>query len=163
MEIIRRRTDYGIRALMHMSLMKSETGIFGAREIAEAREVPEVYMQKVLHALAEAGIVQSHRGVFGGFSLLKQPDEITILSLMETLQGPVAINKCVLKMDLCPREKECLISEGWCKVQSSLVEFLGGITLKDLLQDYAAQKLERGSVAGDPSIVIDARERLTLQ
>jgi len=127
---------------MHMSLTKSETGIFGAREIAEARDVPEVYMQKVLHALAEEGLVQSHRGVFGGFSLLKKPEEITILQIMEVLQGPVAINKCVLKKDLCPRERECLIQEGWSKIQSSLLDFLGNVTLADLLADYAEQSVQ---------------------
>ena len=138
MEIIRRKTDYGIRALAHMALGDSERQVYGARDIAEAREVPEVYMQKVLHSLAEAGIVQSHRGVFGGFSLEKEPSEITLFSLMEALQGPVAINKCVLGQDLCPRENKCIVRNRWEGVQADLVEFLKGVTLEDLLADFAS-------------------------
>ncbi len=141
MEIIRRKTDYGIRALAHMALGNSEREVYGARDIAEARDVPEVYMQKVLHALAEAGIVQSHRGVFGGFSLLKEPKEITLFSLMEALQGPVAINKCVMGQDLCPREKSCIVRTRWESVQSDLVSFLESVTLEDLLADFAADDM----------------------
>lgn len=138
MEIIRRKTDYGIRALAHMALGDSDRRVYGARDIAEARDVPEVYMQKVLHSLAEAGIVQSHRGVFGGFSLVKEPSEITLFSLMEALQGPVAINKCVLGQDLCPREKKCIVRNRWEGIQGDLVKFLKGVTLEDLLADFAA-------------------------
>lgn len=126
-----------------MALCESESGVFGARDIAEARDVPEVYMQKVLHALAEAGIVQSHRGVFGGFSLQKEPGEITLLSLMETLQGPVVINRCVMKMDLCPRETECVIRDRWLDIQEQLLEFLAGVTLTDLLADFAVRDAKK--------------------
>jgi len=153
MEIIRRKTDYGIRALAHMTLTDSERRVFGARDIAEARDVPEVYMQKVLHALAEAGIVQSHRGVFGGFSMVKEPEDITLLSLMEALQGPVAINKCALGQGLCPREKDCGVRGRWCDIQGQLHEFLSGITLADLLADFADDSAAKRSASARTSRV----------
>lgn len=162
MEIIRRKTDYGIRALAHMALAESERTVFGARDIAEAREVPEVYMQKVLHALAEAGIVQSHRGVFGGFSLVKDPREITLFELMEALQGPVAVNKCVLDEGLCSREDDCNIRSSWETIQMQLRDFLEGITLADLIagmehaerrysEDAARPSASMGDSASAPS------------
>lgn len=151
MEIIRRKTDYGIRALAHMASSDADRAIFGARDIAAAKDVPEVYMQKVLHALAEAGIVRSHRGVFGGFSLVKQPEDVSLLSLMEALQGPVAINKCVLGDGACSREEKCVLRDRWCDVQGELLAFLSSITLADLLADLdiagAAQKRAAASQA----------------
>lgn len=146
MEIIRRKTDYGIRALAHMALSTSDNKVFGARDIAAERGVPSVFMQKVLHALAEVGILQAHRGVFGGFSLLKAPEEITLLNIMEALQGPFAINKCVLSEELCTREEECAVRGRWDGVQSRLADVLRTTTLADLISDGPVRSARHSSL-----------------
>jgi len=133
-EIIRRSTDYGLRALVYIASTGRAEPV-QASEIASAEGLSEEYIQKILRALDEAGIAAARRGPAGGFSLARQPDEITLLQVMEALQGPVAINKCLLGKDACPNSDRCKVRSRWGGMQAQLVGFFNSITLADLLED----------------------------
>lgn len=134
MEIIRRSTDYGLRALVYIA-NGSEGVPLQASEISEAENLSEEYIQKILRALSEAGILAVHRGPAGGFELARSPADITLLDVMEVLQGPVAINKCLLGKDACPNAERCSVRARWTGMQAQLLGFLRSMTLADLLQD----------------------------
>ncbi len=136
MEIIRRNTDYALRALVHLAQSKRREIIF-VRTIAQEQNVSEDYLRKILQTLAEVGLVQSHRGPKGGFSIAKAPEAITVLEVMEALQGPVVVNRCFLGNDSCSNFDVCQLKDRLTGVQKGLLDFLDSVTIAHLL---AAEK-----------------------
>ena len=85
MEIIRRNTEYAIRGLVRLS---ANPGLVqSAWEIADSQDVPVEFLQKIMQKFVKRGIVNSHRGAQGGFSLAKEPGQVTLLEIVETMQG----------------------------------------------------------------------------
>ena len=112
---ITRETDYAIRCVLHLSLDSERT--YMVEEIAEARGVPRSFLAKILQKLKRAGIVMSFRGVKGGFKLSKPSAEITILDVVDVMQGGVTVNICVQDDELCKYSGECAAHEVWMDVR----------------------------------------------
>lgn len=141
MEIIRRNTDYALRALAAMS-NGSSGKVFFVRDIADDQKIPQPYLHKIFQRLAQAEIVRSHRGPSGGFSLAKRPKDITVKEVIEAVQGPVAINRCFLGDEACPNIKECLLKYRLVELQADLLDYLDGVTIAKL--SYEKSKSPRG-------------------
>lgn len=129
--LLRREESYALHALL---LLAEEPGL-GAAEIAAKLKAPPAFMAKVLSKLAKAGLVESRMGRAGGVWLKQPPEEITLLKVMETLSGPVALDLCAT-LRRCPTEER----RGFCYLKPNLVRMnleirkaLSGLTLKDLL------------------------------
>jgi Rrf2 family protein len=146
MDIIRRKTDYGLRALVALA---AADGPMRAEELAEREEVPVAFLHKALSDLANAGIVEGQRGPTGGYTLARRADKITVLQAVEAMQGPVAVSRCLLGDDACSRQKTCGLRRAWQEVQRHIATFLDGITIDDLAQalNPAARPRRRGTVA----------------
>jgi len=145
MEFIRRNTDYGLRALVYLVKRGADQAV-PVRNIAEAEGVSEDFLRKIFQTLAEAEIVKSHRGSRGGYSITKEPEDISILEVMEALQGPIAINRCFLGKDSCPNFNKCQLKEKLTTIQEGLHDFFSGISIADLLLakgDTADQTLKK--------------------
>lgn len=132
MEIIRRNTDYGIRALVYLALHRGE--LVSAGEIAESQGIPIEFLQKILNRLVRCGLVASHRGVQGGFQLAREPGEITLLEVVEAMQGKLVVNKCFLEQGGCPRSPSCRLKSSWLDLERKLAGYLKGFTLRDLME-----------------------------
>lgn len=132
MEIIRRKTDYAIRALIHLALHPRQE--ITAAKIAEEQEVPLEYLQKILQTLTHSNFVDTHRGAYGGFSLAKDPDDINLLDIIETMQGKINMNKCFLGKDGCPRAPKCVLKYNWLQLEQQITEFISQVTLQDLVE-----------------------------
>lgn len=143
MEIIRRNTDYALRALVYLAKMQGNP-VF-VRKVAEEVNVSEDFLRKIFQKLTDAGVVRSHRGPKGGFSIGKTVETITVLEVMETLQGSVAINKCFLGKDTCENFDSCELKDKLVGVQQGLLDFLSGVTIAQLLSAGA------GDVADNPA------------
>jgi Rrf2 family iron-sulfur cluster assembly transcriptional regulator len=130
MEIIRRNTDYAIRALVHLAINLGQ--VVSAGEIAASQEVPIDFLQKILQKFVRQGLVQSHRGIQGGFSLSRDPSQVTVLEIVEIMQGKLVMNRCFLGKDGCPRAPKCALKQNWLDLEQQLVDSLAGITLQDL-------------------------------
>jgi len=128
-EIIHRNTDYGLRALL---VLAGSNRAINAAALAKRAAVPPHFLQKAMHALTHAGLVVAHRGPGGGYRLARDPADITLLAVMEAIQGPLAINRCVLGRDRCP-SAPCALTPAWYEVQAQLTAFLGRVTLASLL------------------------------
>ncbi len=131
MEIVRRITDYSIRALVHLAL-HPEIEVTGA-EVSEEQNVPLGYVHKIMQRLNRRGLVNSHKGPSGGFSLAKSPEKISVLEIVEAMQGRLSSNKCFLEKDPCPRAPECAIKKNWLHLDRQIAGFLQSITLQDLV------------------------------
>lgn len=142
MEIIRRNTDYSIRALVHLALNPDIEVTAG--EIAEEQDVPLEYLQKILQKLTRGGFVNAHRGAYGGFYLAREPKDINLLEVIETMQGKLAMNKCFLGKDGCPRAPKCVLKYNWLQLEQTITSHLSQITLQDLVEQVREGGLPKG-------------------
>ena len=135
MDIIRRNTDYALRAAVELA------GRFGGepvstKEIADRQKIPYQLACKLMQRLHNAGIVKSAMGPSGGFMLCKNPSKITVRRLVEIIQGPVRLNNC----KFCRLSRLCTVSPELASLQGKINEFLDGLTLRQLANTNGAKK-----------------------
>lgn len=132
MDIIRRNTDYALRLMVNLA-MHFDDGFISSRVLSKEEDVSYPLSCKLLQKLSLVGLVQSTMGVYGGFSLSRPPSEINLSNVIDIIQGPLAINRCVLSKDACPRQATCPITKKLKGLQDDLTESLSSITLADLV------------------------------
>ncbi|MBN1256882.1 MAG: Rrf2 family transcriptional regulator [Planctomycetes bacterium] len=132
MEIIRRNTDYALRLMVHLAVARDE-GYISSRILAEEEDVSHQLTCKLLQKLHDAGLVLSSMGSKGGFKLKKSPAKIKLTDVIDSIQGPILINRCLLRNDACPRQKHCPITTKLGRIQKTVTQSLDSITLGDLL------------------------------
>ena len=124
-------TDYGFVLLSQMTRRAGET--VTAPELAEATALPPPTVAKTLKALARAGVVVSHRGAGGGYSLDRAPDEITVAEVISAMEGPVALTACVEGAEHhCDVESCCPMRGHWDSINHAVKTALEAITLQDV-------------------------------
>jgi Rrf2 family protein len=120
---LNRQTDYALRAVLYLA----SHPLASISEVAEAQFVPHDFLAKIMQKLSHAGIVKTARGVGGGISLARTPGEISMLDVIEALEGPLAVNRCFARPGECRREEYCAVHEELAAVQSELARMLDGI------------------------------------
>jgi Rrf2 family protein len=119
---ITRETDYAIRCVYYLS---GKTGnVTMVDEISREMSIPKSFLAKILQKLSRAAIVKSYRGVKGGFEVAKDPAEITLLDVIEAVQGPVAMNICALEESLCGFSSTCSIHPVWIEIRKEVEKML---------------------------------------
>ena len=134
MDVIRRNTDYALRAMVNLAGRYGQ-GAVSARVIAEQEDVSYQLVCKLLQKLQMAGFIRSMMGPSGGYKMAKPPSEITLGEVVDVMQGPVVINRCVTGDDSCPRQPGCGVSSSLRKIQKTLEEYLATVTLEQLLNE----------------------------
>jgi Rrf2 family protein len=130
---ISRRTDYGLRVILDLAGLPADARA-STQEIATRQSVPSPFLAKIISQLALAGLVTTYRGASGGVALARPPSEISLLEVVEALEGPIRLNRCVLQPDECPRSGYCPIHGVWASAQADLTALLNGTTFADLVQ-----------------------------
>jgi len=128
---ITRQTEYAIRGLQELSRRNDEAPV-QLKLIAGACQVSEAFLAKIFQILAQAGVVKSHRGVKGGFSLGRPADEITLREIVEICEGGIALNHCLRKVDPCQDRDTCAVAPVWREAQDALTGALEKTTLADV-------------------------------
>ncbi|ACD94963.1 RrF2 family transcriptional regulator [Trichlorobacter lovleyi] len=126
-----RKGDYAIRGIIYLA-SQPPNKISLLSEIAVAVDVPQTFLAKIFQQFSKTGIVKSFRGTGGGFLLAGPPESITLLQVVEAVEGPILPNRCVLKPGECERDASCTVHPVWRQVQQQVRSILAGITLKDL-------------------------------
>ena len=126
-----RAADYAIRVMIHLASQPALTRASRA-ELATAAECPEQFLSKVLQSLTRAGLIVSHRGNTGGFELPPAQEPITILQVVEAIEGPLRLNLCLASDQACPRENWCPAHPVWVEAQRAMIEVLRNSTIQDL-------------------------------
>ena len=141
MEIIRRNTDYAIRAMVNLA-NKWQGEPVSARQIADEEKFSYQLACKLLQNLHSAGLVKSEMGARGGYVLGKASSEISLGDIVELIQGPVRLNRCVVNGCCCDKPL-CPIRGKLVALQGQLDAFLGNLTLADVVKtDTGNKKLE---------------------
>ncbi len=134
MQMLTKESDYAVRALASLG---ADGGYLGAAKIAQEQAVPFDFLQKILRKLKNAGFVEVKRGAGGGFTLAQPAADITLLSVLDTIQGPLAVSRCLLENYTCPMESTCPVRNRLACIQKDVRKSLAEITLSDLLQTAA--------------------------
>jgi Rrf2 family protein len=143
MDIIRRNTDYALRAAVELA------GRFGGepvstKEIADRQQIPYQLACKLMQRLHNAGIAKSEMGPAGGFMLSKNPSKITVRKVVEIIQGPVRLNNC----KLCRLSHHCTVSPELARLQGKINEFLDDLTLRQLADTSGFKKPAKSKRVG---------------
>jgi Rrf2 family iron-sulfur cluster assembly transcriptional regulator len=137
MDIVRRNTDYAARLMVHLAKHHGNSPI--STRMAAAREgVPYQLACKLMQKLNNVKLVKSCMGPKGGFVLAREPSKISLLEVVEAIQGPVSINRCVLDEDACSRSMFCTVREKLADIQKSMTKELASISLDLLAQPHRA-------------------------
>lgn len=132
-----RGADYGTRGILYLARRPMNTVIL-VGEIASAEDLSESYLAKIFQDLAKEGLVRSHRGAKGGFSLARAPEAITLREVIEAIEGPIAINRCLAPWEGCERSATCPVHPVLARAQEQLLAALDGVTLSDLANGKGA-------------------------
>jgi Rrf2 family protein len=120
---ITRQADYAVRAVAYLAKLGSDRRA-ATSQIALEQQIPPSFLAKIVSQLSVAGLLQTSRGARGGVSLARTPQEISLLEVVEAIDGPILLNECVLDIDACTFSKDCPMHPIWCASQAELVERL---------------------------------------
>ncbi|WP_422445151.1 RrF2 family transcriptional regulator [Thermoanaerobacterium sp. DL9XJH110] len=131
---ITQEADYALRVVAYLSKMGYGNKITAAK-IAEEENIPMRFLLKLLRKLKAAGIIESILGVGGGYTLKKLPEDITLKDVIEAVDGPIYINRCLYDPEKCnlKRASRCNVHNALRKIQQILVTELGSINFKDIV------------------------------
>jgi Rrf2 family protein len=125
--------SYGVFGMIYLA-KQPQGKIVSLSEISKAENLPEKFLAKIFQALARAGLLRSHRGARGGFSLARPANKITVKELLESIQGPIYFAKCLSEMEDCDKKDICKLLKLWKKAQDYAAKILTQNTLADLIK-----------------------------
>lgn len=126
-----KQADYGIVLLTRMACEEGRR--FAAPELADETNLPLPTVSKVLKILSRAGVLDSTRGVKGGYSLARAPEETNVAEMIEALEGPIAFTECIEDTPgVCSQESSCNIRGNWQLINEAVRGALQRISLADL-------------------------------
>jgi Rrf2 family protein len=136
-KMITQKCKYAIKAILHIAKHQNEEKLVFASEIAEQEQIPKKFLETILRDLRNHGIISSRRGKFGGYHLLKKPEEITFTEIIRIVDGPIAMLPCVslnyyTKCDDC-NEEICQIKNVFEKVRNVTLDVLNNSSVSKLI------------------------------
>ncbi len=140
------RSRYGLRMMYSLAVNPGKTPL-QLNEISAREDLSEKYLGQIVIHLRAAGLVTSVRGAQGGYFLSRPPEEITVLEIVECLEGDLSIVDCTSRPEECGRESYCAAVEVWRLLSRKVRETLGEITLADMVG------LQKGKTASETFLV----------
>ena len=123
-----KRADYGLIAMKHLTLHNEHA--YSAPEIARTYNIPSELMAKVLQSLVRSGLLESHAGPTGGYALARAPEKISVIEVLEALEGPIQLTPC--EGDDCEQLDLCSIRDPLRGVKQRMVSVLVDTTIHQL-------------------------------
>ena len=131
--MISTRGRYALRMMLDLAQNQGD-GYVALRDIAVRQEISKKYLEQIIPLLNRAGLLQTTRGVQGGYRLTRSPEEYTVLDILEVTETGLAAGACLEKdAALCPRCADCMTLPVWQGLDKIIRDYLGGITLQDVL------------------------------
>lgn len=137
-----RLSDYAISLMCEMAPNKGQT--FSASYLSKKTHISEAAVMKILKALNKEGLIDSLRGPKGGYIFHKSADKLTILDIVQAIDGPVAITVCSHDSEIaCEFEENCIAKPGWDVINSALQQTLASFTIQSFLSSHALAQKEQ--------------------
>jgi Rrf2 family protein len=130
---ITRQADYAVRAVLHLArLGGNERAATSA--VAEEQRIPPSFLAKIISQLSIAGLLHTSRGARGGVTLARDAKDITLLEVVEAIDGPIQLNECVGDDGTCSFDDDCPLRAVWTDAQDLLVKRLKATNFQQLLE-----------------------------
>lgn len=131
-----RKGRYGLRAMLDLAIYAGDKKV-SIKSVSERQNISENYLEQIIAVLKKDGFVKSTRGAHGGYSLTKQPIEISIGDILRSLEGNLNPVECITVNDevQCNDSEYCVTKFVWKKISDSINEVVNNITLQDLVDE----------------------------
>ena len=130
--MISRNTDYAVRSVCYIARKGKQT--VPVTELVKALKIPRPFLRKILQVLNKKGILESHKGIGGGFILARRPGAIYLIDMIEVFQGPFKLNECFFKKEICPNRKICYLKKKIDSIENKVYSELKGISIESILK-----------------------------
>jgi len=127
------RTRYGVRLMLALAINYGKGPVF-LKDIAKGEGISEKYLSLIVIPLRGIGLINSVRGAYGGYSLAKEPSQITLKEIVDVLEGSSCIVDCIKDPSMCPRVPTCASRDVWSIIGGKISETLNAITLDQLVR-----------------------------
>lgn len=134
---ITRQADYAVRAMVYLAQLGPEKRA-ATGQIAQEKSIPPSFLAKIVSQLSVAGLLQTSRGARGGVSLAKPAEAISLLDVVEAIDGPIMLNDCVSDTSTCTYNDDCPLKPVWCDAQKMLIDQLSKANFAQITQGIAA-------------------------
>lgn len=124
---ITRQADYAVRAVYYLTTLGDKQRA-ATSQIAQKQHIPPSFLAKIISQLSVAGLLNTSRGARGGVALAKAPKDITLLDVVEAIDGPIMLNECVGNGGVCTFSEDCPMRPIWCDAQEMLIDKLKNTT-----------------------------------
>jgi Rrf2 family protein len=132
------RSEYGLLAMIDLASQEDQAPT-SARAISERQGIPAKFLEQLLVSLRRAGLVGAVRGAHGGFHLAKEPSNITVLEIVEVLEGPLSSSVCDgERSEVCGKNDSCAAGKVWGAATAAVRDVFDHTTLQDLVYDQRA-------------------------
>ncbi|MDD5772004.1 MAG: Rrf2 family transcriptional regulator [bacterium] len=131
--VISRASESAVRALLYMASLPSGQ-VAKKQDICRTQEITPAFFIKIMQPLLSAGLVESYRGVAGGFSLRKPPEKISLWDIVSAVEGPIYLNKCMIHKGYCSRDAVCQVHKVWHNAKKAVQQILADATLDKLVR-----------------------------
>ena len=133
-----KRSDYAIRAMLALTM--APEGLLSSRKIAEEMKIPPRFLPQIMGDLTRAGLVDAHPGRSGGYELAQPADSVTLLRVIEAIEGDPHRQICVMRGTTCGVDGECGVHDVFYAAEGALIEKLRSATLQSIIDAYLAKQ-----------------------
>ncbi len=134
-----KRSDYAIRAML--ALTRCRDGLLSSRRIAEEMQIPPRFLPQIMGDLTRAGLVEAHPGRAGGYRLAEKAEGVSLLRVIEAVEGNAHRQVCVLRGGPCGVDGYCDVHEIFFSAEGALLDRLASATLRGVVQDSEARQV----------------------
>jgi Rrf2 family protein len=137
--ILSKATGYGIRALAYLA-RHPDNRLCGLQEIADHEHIPPVYLRKLLGELRRHRLLNSAKGIHGGYELARAAENITLWEVFRVLEPDPYLDACILGRGQCNEQNSCGLHDDWAKVRNELVRLMQTRTILDVAQSVTSER-----------------------
>ena len=150
------RGEYALRALLVLARdYQEDNSVVRIQEVSQRQNIPKRFLEQILNDLKSAGIVESKRGVAGGYRLRRPPERVTLAEIIRHIEGPLAPVSCVSEKYYekcsCPDESRCAIRSVMKETRDAIVAIMDRVTLAELCD--RARKLEQEPLSASDFVI----------
>ena len=123
--------DYAVRVVVDLAAQPGDATV-KSRDLWRRTGVPPAFLGKIVQALAHAGLVRTRRGALGGAALVRAARTISLRDVIEAVEGPIYLNRCLIRAGFCPRDRSCPVHPVWARIQALVTRELESVSVEEL-------------------------------
>lgn len=132
---------YALEVIVDLALHSSKEHLEQLKQIANRRNLSEKYLERIVKAMKHAGLIQSTRGMMGGYCLAKSPKQITVLEVLQSVEGELAPVECLIEEKDCGIScEDCLTRGLWSEMWEEILDVAAHVSVEDLMKEVVDRK-----------------------